>query len=74
MSYPGILVHGRVAKLLCNKALLRLHSFLETLAATYCRWVMYNQHQTALLELQQNNMHNQIDLKALSEPVDQVGD
>ncbi|KAL0037996.1 hypothetical protein WJX79_008937 [Trebouxia sp. C0005] len=34
-------------------------------------WVMYNQHQAALLELQQNNMHNQIDLKALSEPVDQ---
>ncbi|KAL0036871.1 hypothetical protein WJX77_003190 [Trebouxia sp. C0004] len=34
-------------------------------------WVMYNQHQAALLELQQNNMHHQIDLKALSEPVDQ---
>ena len=33
---------------------------------------MYNQHQAALLELQQDNMHNQIDLKALSEPVDQV--
>ena len=38
----------------------------------YCRWVMYNQHQAALLELQRNNLHNQIDLKALSEPVDQV--
>ena len=33
---------------------------------------MYNQHQAALLELQQNNMHTQIDLKALSQPTDQV--
>ena len=33
---------------------------------------MYNQHQAALLELQQSNMHCQIDLKALSEPTDQV--
>ena len=33
---------------------------------------MYNQHQAALLELQQNNLHHRIDLKALSEPVDQV--
>lgn len=33
---------------------------------------MYNQHQAALLELQQSNMHTQIDLKALSQPTDQV--
>ena len=33
---------------------------------------MYNQHQAALLELQQNNMQTQIDLKALSQPTDQV--
>ena len=39
----------------------------------WCRWVMYNQHQAALLELQQKNMHNQIDLKALSQPAGQVG-
>ena len=37
-----------------------------------CRWVMYNQHQAALLELQKNNMHTQIDLKALTQPTDQV--
>lgn len=37
-----------------------------------CRWVMYNQHQAALLELQQSNMHTQIDLVALSQPTDQV--
>ena len=33
---------------------------------------MYNHHQAALLDLQQNNMHTQIDLKALSQPTDQV--
>lgn len=38
----------------------------------FFRWVMYNQHQAALLELQQNNLHTQIDLKALSQPTDQV--
>ncbi len=46
---------------------LHLQSHLGT-----CRWVMYNQHQAALLELQQKNMHKQIDLKALSEPTDKV--
>lgn len=33
---------------------------------------MYNQHQAALLDLQQKNLHTQIDLKALSQPADQV--
>ena len=54
----------------------RCHTYHYTCAdyqlLTHCRWVMYNQHQAALLELQQNNMHTQIDLKALSQPTDQV--
>ena len=33
---------------------------------------MYNQHQAALLDLQQKNMHTQVDIKALSQPTDQV--
>ena len=33
---------------------------------------MYNQHQEALLALQESNMHNRIDLQALAQPSDQV--
>lgn len=37
-----------------------------------CRWVMYNQHQEALLALQESNMQNRIDWQALAQPTDQV--